>query len=238
MHKFLFVLFLSFVTQIAFACGGGSTTGEDGGHGVLCHVRTPLYEDPYAFRDYSLETLDLFEARSKFKAMRLKKDKQLVFDLPQREVSIQVCKVLDSRFHNLMKFSKNISVMGTVFHEACEMRFSWADIELTHDHGLVQTKIPRYCKLVQLGVTKRKDSERKVILDRDLTEWLEVEQLAALALHESLHGYFDETRSTLAVRQMVMFAFANQKFLRANVNLLEQLIDQRKPIDPLTFSIR
>ncbi len=226
----LVLLTLLFVSP-AFS-DGGATTGEDGGHGVLCRIRTSQVESREVFRDYSLETLDLFEARTKYHALRSYRSQSLVFELSRNETQTRVCHILSARLKRLKKFASEVSVLSDAFSLACGMRFSLEEITTTHDHGQIHAKLPRYCKVVQIGLTKWVGGSREVVLSRDLKEWLNVHQLAALVLHESLHGYFVRSHSTLAVRQMVMFAFAKGEFLKANASLLSELVDQRKPIDP------
>jgi hypothetical protein len=114
---------------------------------------------------------------------------------------------------------------------ACAMRFSVQEIPSTNDHRLDRSSLPRRCEVVQIGINVRTKNHREIKLSRDHLEWLTVDQLAALALHENLHGYFDEGLSTLAVRQMVMFAFSKHSFLKSNTGPLNQLIELRKPIN-------
>jgi hypothetical protein len=81
--------FLLILTYATTAFAGGGVTGEDGGHGVLCADLNRHLGMQY---QYTLEVLDLFEARRKIGQPRPHVIPNLIGQLPNQG---NVCRVLE-----------------------------------------------------------------------------------------------------------------------------------------------
>ncbi len=228
-------LILLFTFGSGLALAQGTTTAEDGGHGVLC---SGVYRgsDDRNLTPFKLELLDFYEARNAYGAMPRDRGHLVLSLADVRNLNSHVCVVLRNRMRRMERILGQSTEVANAFRSACGLayRVKWVGtIESTQDQGNLAIKLPKNCEIVQIG----KRHNGRVILNDQMLPGMTVNDIGGLLLHESSHPYFDGNKSTLAVRQFVMFAFARESFLRKNRHLLEQLIQTRRPIEPARFNV-
>ncbi len=227
--KFI-VLALAFGISTANA-GDGSTSVEDGGHGVLCkRFSNGVLEAGKPFI-LSLELLDFYEGRSLDDSIDVtKKEKVLDFlDSPSRKK--RLCWDLARRQKQLKRVIGEHPIFRS-FHDACRLSHSMefqSRVPTTHDHGAPLVKLRNRCELVQIGFRTVVSGVEKILVDEDYAYSLSYEELAGLALHESLHKYFESKTSTKAIRQIVFYSFASLEFQKRNKDVLLGVIQTGRP---------
>lgn len=191
MKTSLFVLLL-FLSVNAFAHGGSGTIG-DGGHGVKCS-------------DGSVQLLDLFEARSSFASSWSKKVDSKNYQ-----------QILEEKKHRLASILQDEPILAA-FDKAIrtKIRIEPSKFKTTVDYRPLQVEIPANCKIVQIGFHRWIKNFGAIIFDELYLNGLSQEDLAALLLHEQLHGYFTDTNKTLIVRQLIGYIFADEEFQSRN----------------------
>jgi hypothetical protein len=224
----IFILFTLCLPNFAKA-EGGMTGAGDGGHGVLCLK----YERG---RRYRVELLDLFESRrlydlSEYNPFHKPFDASTLrgsVDSFRRElrekqkVLLRTLKNSDS-VENINYIFAQANMVTTKFNEEDEV------ID-TADHGALQIRLPKFCKIVQLAAHRIGKDGEVVMLNRDVAELLNHEEIAALLLHETMHSIFGKMQSTLVIRQFVTFVFAPEWFQRKNLDQFELLVSTQQPV--------
>jgi hypothetical protein len=191
------------LASTAFANGGG-VTGEDGGHGVLCQARSQHLGSQY---DYTLEVLDLFEARRQKPGSHPHVIPNFVYGSFRANM---VCRILEIKQKLLSKRGMTQKI-ARAFDQACELAYKIEIVDdaiPTHDAGAVLTEIPRHCKIVQLANRVETVRGERFYLDREYSGYLNEIDVAALLLHESLHKY-STAPTTRPIRKFVGSVFTH-----------------------------
>ncbi|MES3036786.1 MAG: hypothetical protein V4736_02680 [Bdellovibrionota bacterium] len=107
----------------------------------------------------------------------------------------------------------------------------------TMDWGVVLRPMPASCFIVQAAVQRiEKESEPPVIfINESIWSRFTYTNRAALALHESLHRWFDKEKNTLAVRQVLIWYMAPEKFKHLNASVINDVIKNRRAADSTLF---
>lgn len=200
------ILAFMFCSLNVMAHGGSGTVG-DGGHGVACS-------------DGAVQVLDLFEAR------RIYSSKWAAHYSERETNPNRICEILQEKKRKLRDFYVD-EVVLRAFDDACDTTLKRALPKLpdTGDYGLLQTTLPKNCKVVQLAFhTQKKFS--KIFVNANFVYYLGDEDLAALILHERLHDALIRLPNTIAIRQIVGFAFADKEFQKRNIEELYKLLDK------------
>lgn len=212
MKNKLFLVVILFCVQSFAGSGGGSVTGGDGGHGVVCS-------------DKQVQILDLFEARRAY-ASRW----SALTSLRDRDQQV-LCKIFREKKRQLRKFFLNEQLLKA-FDSSCatELVNFLPDLPPTGDQGSLQIVLPNNCKIVQLALHTRKYFP-EIYVNSAFVGMLSDEDLAALIFHERLHDVLVSLPSTIALRQVVGFVFADKEFQKRNIDQFYQLIEDGKLAD-------
>jgi hypothetical protein len=206
--------------------GGGATGADDGGQGVIC-----LQFSRIGRMVNTIESLDLFEMRAISGKMRGPSPNIMynptdrseeVFKLLQRRKCL-VSEILGTD-HQLLQYFEAASGMKPVIVEDPPLP--------TNDSGDLQIKLPGSCEVVQIASRSRASKVVKIHTDFAYMEDIDI---AAVLMHEALHGFFTEKRSNLVVRQAVGYIFADRKFQLRNQDVFLELISTKRPVDPKRF---
>jgi hypothetical protein len=217
-----------FFAQNSFAGGEGTTVG-DGGQGILCD-RYSAHSNSFV---ETVELLDFYEARRLYRSAWREPtlDKTIFVNW---SYSRSACRILGERKKSVNFISIDTAFLNK-FDEACslELTTSFKELPFTEDTGPLLTPLERQCEVVQLAVHSRSG---KVYLNRSYAELLDDQHVAALLLHEVLHGYFTEKESNLVVRQVIAYVFADRKFQSRNRRAFLELLQSRKAVEPSRFN--
>jgi hypothetical protein len=198
----LFALALIFFSaSTAFAKGG--VTGEDGGHGVLCRTKARMQGSEYY---YTLEVLDLFEARRVRNMHAPEPSSRLGFG---EYDGGSICALL--KFKKAEHPELNL-VVRAAFDQACELAFKIQNVEEvddTGDFGKVRTPLGPDCSLVQIANRIRDESGEHFQIKDEFAAYLNDNDVAALLFHEVLHKY-SNAKTTLPIRKLVGQIFIEQ----------------------------
>ena len=101
---------------------------------------------------------------------------------------------------------------------------------VTRDWGATLVELPAGCKLSQLATYSR--SKSRVVIEVDELKWiqLDLQDKTALVIHELIHDWFRQNKTTLATRQAVIYLTASRSFRERNANLFRQLVTNKKPV--------
>jgi hypothetical protein len=227
------IFVISFLLSFsAFARGGGGASGDDGGQGVLCWRRSGL-EVPY---DYTVQTLDLYEARALFG-----RD----WGFPKVSANLNPDNYSTPNPNSVLKEKRNrlALILGpthpflSMFDRAKVIKLDVSDDDLpvTRDEGSLQTQLLRNCELVQLGVHRELDNS--VVINSDYSQFLNEWDIAALVLHEALHSYFVHKKSNLVVRQAIGYIFGTREFQVRNAEIFREMLRTGQSVDPKRFRL-
>jgi hypothetical protein len=226
-NRLLLFIPILFCVSISVAKGGGSTSGDDGGQGVVCESIRP---DAIRY-SITVETLDLHEFSFLYESVR--GHPSYYESIPalgwQPEHAERILISAKKRIQDL------IGPHGILdyFDKAQNLYpiISYDPLGPTHDSGKVFLRDPGKCTVVQLGV--RKGSQ--VFLDNDYGQMLGDRDVAAILLHETLHEYFHDHGANLVVRQAVGFIFSTREFQERNKAVFLNLINSKRAVDPKSF---
>ncbi len=236
MRILIFVL-LSVFNFSAFG-GDGSTSVEDGGHGVKCTEVSGSVGYPANERQYRVELLDFYEGR--------KVDKLIYGGLAEpmgnwvlMPASRRIlCETLQEFFVRTSGVLRS-NILSAAFEDACQLsdKIQIRDtLPTTKDFGALTAKIQsRRCKLVQIGYRTIDKGREVVLLNGQLLPGLSEREVAGLLLHEALHKYFPNKTSTQAIRQIVFYSFAHHRFQVENRDLISRVISTGMPANKLEF---
>ncbi len=228
--KKISLLLITALSCSAFAGGEGSGA-DDGGQGVVCAVFTNRQPD-----HFTVETLDLYEARSLYGPFWAFPKPQWDYDIApgKRKLAyrlldrkIEFVSSLLKQSHTFVRMAENASNLRPV-----EIEFP-GELLPTQDSGRLNTKLRSGCEIVQLAVRSR--TSNIIRLDMDYARVLLPIDLAAIFLHEALHEYFDEKKSNLVVRQAVMYVLASREFQMRNRDVFVELVETKRAVDPRRF---
>jgi hypothetical protein len=230
------VLFFASCFFPVMAHAQGSTGAGDGGTGVFC----PGGRDDMrssAWFENRLETLDLYESRRMFQSMPKIDRLQLRDNALDINTQVEICHILRAREFAVQDLEKDFPELRGVFKEACELTSSVTlgdQLPSVKGIGELMWPIEKGCKVVQVAAR----SGSLVILQRDYAEYLPTTDLAALLLHESLHGIFKFQSSSLAVRQLNLIVFAPKYFRERNLDLAREILRTRQPVAKSRFVLK
>jgi hypothetical protein len=191
------ILLLIFILSPNVFAGGG-VTGEDGGHGVLCRTQSRHLGIEYL---YTLEVLDLFEARRMKANAQPRVTPNLAGELFR---SNNVCRIL-----MLKKRKFKASRLSHAFDEACDLSHKIEIVDdaiVTRDAGQLMSPIPNNCQIVQLANRVMSLQGERFYIDREYASYLNEVDVAALLLHETLHKY-SKASTTQPIRKIVGLVF-------------------------------
>ncbi len=214
------LIFVSTLSSVAYPEGG--TSGGDGGHGVLCDRKLS------APNRFSLELLDLYEARRLYPRdfspvepiLGPARGGDLEYIKMRRYLS-NALEVLEGELGRTHEVVQRLRTSKDAF----ESRY---EISRSNDHLPFLTDLGANCNIIQLALSV---SYETVIADRFYTLALPDLDLAALHVHERLHGYFRSSSGTHAVRQLVTYTFASKQFRNRNRRLFHKLVRTRSVLD-------
>jgi hypothetical protein len=213
-------LFLIGVSANALAQGSTSVVG--GGQGVSC--RSGLGSD--------LEVLDLFEARERYGSLswdRIDSTFDVEYYVNGRSEK-RICEVLQTAKLQTQKYLSLDQDVSLAFDRACSLsarvKFS-NELVFTRDAGET-VPILSDCRFVQFGNYQNGE----VTIRKSLN--LHTIDVAAFLLHEALHPVFAGP-TTVAIRQFVMFALADESFQRENYIPAQEIVRTKLPVNPNRF---
>jgi hypothetical protein len=224
------------IAQFAFA-GDGSTSVKDGGHGILCRKPNLSFHPAGSAFEYNLDLLDFFEGPSLFARFNDQASEITDETIGSKYFASNVCNELLSRKRQVEKYLKR-SRISNAFSEACRLASTakfQRHLAETEDFGPALKRPQMHCKLVQIAVRSLNKGVEQVLIDDSLASMLTFSESAALLLHEALHKYFSPEENTQAVRQTVVYIFAEGGYQKQNRELISRVIQTGLPASPTEF---
>lgn len=213
-------LALLLVSGSAFARGGGYSAG-DGGHGVQCGS--------------VVELLDLYEARRLY-GFAPDLGNSSMTNWPYYFLTMETARF---RFKEAIPLTPH---MKKLFGRAEELaqtaeRVDWVyGAPRTDDVGPLLVPLHHGCKISQVAnhATLRGVNDSRIRINQDLWDGMSEVDQAATFLHESFHDYF-HGKTTLAIRQFVMYLTAPREFRERNRRVFARLVTTRGAVPPKDF---
>jgi hypothetical protein len=220
MMKILILVSL-LISQFALA-GGEGTSADDGGQAVFC-------KNIGRNRDQFVKTLDLFEARALYGSGWGREHhftgflhgswiREPAVNRILGHLKLKLMKRIGAD-HEILKYFEIARTFTPVISD---------EVAETNDIGQLQVQIPYNCKVVQLAVRRRFSNE--ILIHNDFAQALGNTDVAAILLHEALHGYFNDQGSNLVVRQAIGYIFASSEFQKRNIVAFNQLLKTKQPV--------
>jgi hypothetical protein len=236
MRTLVFVLLI--ILNFSAFGGDGSTSVEDGGHGVKCSVSAHSVDLPATQQHYRVELLDFFEGRSINPFIDGGMEDPIGDWVLRRESRHRLCDRLESVSSKVARVIHS-DLLSAALEDSCRLSDQIQirkTLPATKDIGALTAKINSWrCKIVQIGYRTIENGKEVVLLNEEFLPGLSEQEVAGLLLHESLHKYFPHKISTQAIRQIVFYSFADRRFQVKHRDLILRVISTGIPAHKLEF---